>query len=69
VPQGGASAAALHDLSLIAGWSARSVAARRFATPLHAAAGAGVADSGGTASVDGDDELDWDSPSVPILKR
>ncbi len=71
VPQGGASAAALHDLSLIASWSARSVAARRFATPLHAAAAAGVVmDSVDAASVDGDDdgELDDDSPSVPIFK-
>jgi hypothetical protein len=71
VPQGGASAAALHDLSLIAGWSARSVAARRFATPLHAAAGAGGADNVGPVDVDGegDDELDGDPPSVPIFKR
>jgi hypothetical protein len=71
VPQGGASAAALHDLSLIAGWSARSVAARRFAAPLHAAAAAGVGDSGGPASDDGDDDDDGelDGPSsVPIFK-
>ena len=41
VPQGGASAAALHDLTLIAAWSARALAARRFAgrcTPLPAPA-------------------------------
>jgi hypothetical protein len=70
VPQGGASAAALHDLSLIAGWSARSVAARRFAAPLHAAAGAGVADGVGAASVDGDDDGELDGPpSVPLFKR
>jgi len=68
VPQGGASAAALHDLSLIAGWSARAVAARRFAAPLHAAAGAFV-DRVGAASVDGDGEVEWDPPSVPVLKR
>jgi len=67
VPQGGASAAALHDLALIAGWSARAVAARRFTTPLHAAAGAGVLDSVGAASVDG--EVDENPPSVPIFKR
>jgi hypothetical protein len=59
VPQGGASAAALHDLALIAGWSARSVAARRFAAPLHATVGDG----------DDDGELDDGPPPLPIFKR
>ena len=59
VPQGGISAAALHDLSLIAGWSARALAARRFAGPHSGAAGASAADAVAAARVD--DDLDGDA--------
>jgi hypothetical protein len=66
VPQGGASAAALHDLALIASWCTRALAARRFSAPLHAAAGAGVVDGGGAARVvddlDGEGERDGAPP-------
>ncbi len=65
VPQGGASAAALHDLALIASWCARSLAARRFAAPLHAAAGAGVVDAVGSARADDDFEGESERDRAP----
>jgi hypothetical protein len=65
VPQGGASAAALHDLSLIAGWSARALSARRFAAPLHAAAGAGIIDDVSAARIDADLEGEGELDRAP----
>ena len=64
-PQGGASAAALHDLSLIAGWCARSIATRAAAAPLHAAAGAGVLDGVAAARVDDDLDGEGERDSAP----
>ncbi len=65
VPQGGASAAALHDLFLIAGWSARALAARQFAAPLQAAAGAGIVDGVSAARIDADLEGEGERDRTP----
>ena len=52
VPQGGASAAALHDLSLIAGWCSGALAARRLtATPLARPVDGFMADAVGDREV------------------
>ncbi len=71
VPQGGASAAALHDLFLIAGWSARALSARRFSGPLDSAGGAGVLDAVAAAriddDVDGDAERDREPPDSAAI--